>query len=141
MSDFRSRSGDFSSRSFDDTSNVASPALESVLRAAGCYVHPTDDLRPQVLEAAQRACRQRRTNHRHGTLLLLVFLLASAGIPSYFLRASRREKAFPSELVHRQAAELALKSGVGTNWALYEVFDQLREEQAAQFGTRASENR
>ena len=104
--------------------------LESIVHAAGGYVQPTDDLRPNTLEAAQYACRQRRTNLHFGGLGVFVLLLAATGFPG-FLLSSRLGPAFvQSSELHRRAAQSVVEGSVGTNWALYEVFSELRDEQA-----------
>ena len=104
--------------------------LESMVRAAGRYVEPTDDLRPNVLEAAHEACRQRHMSRRLGGLAILVLLLAATGF-SDFLRSSQLGPAFvQSSELHRRAAQSVVEGGVGTNWALYEAFSELRREQA-----------
>ena len=104
--------------------------LESIVRTAGGYVRPTDDLRPNTLEAVQDACLQRRTNFRFGGLAVFIVLLAATGFPG-FLFSSHLGPAFvQSSELHRRAAENALQSSVGSHWALYEVFSQLRREQA-----------
>jgi len=114
----------------DENRQPASAQLESIVRAAGGYIRPTDDLRPSTLEAARDACRQRRISRRFGGLAILVVLLAATGIPE-FLFSSQRGKAFVrSSELHRRAAQNAVERGVGTNWALYEVFSELRREQA-----------
>jgi hypothetical protein len=104
--------------------------LESIVHAAGGYVHPTDDLRPNTLEAAQDACRQRRTNLRFGGLGLFVLLLAATGFPGFLLSSPLGPAFVPSSELHRRAALSVAEGSVGTNWALYEVFSELRGEQA-----------
>ncbi len=104
--------------------------LESIVHAAGRYVQPTVDLRPNTLEAARNACRQRRTNIRFGGLAALVLLFAATGFPSFLLSPHLGSAFVQSSELHRRAANIAVKGGVGTNWALYEVFSELRREQA-----------
>lgn len=104
--------------------------LESLVRRAGSYVQPTENLRPKSLEAAREATRQQRNNRRLGGAILVVVLLGAIGFPS-FLRFSSLGPAFVrSDELHRRATQSALNSSVGTHWALYEVFCELRREQS-----------
>ena len=58
--------------------------LEAVIAAAGRYVHPSDDLRPRLIEAAQEHSRRRRGQRRlmaiAGALCGLLILATSAWI-------------------------------------------------------------
>lgn len=104
--------------------------LESMVRAAGGYVHPTDDLRPNTLEAVRSAGRQRRTSCRLGALAGLVLLLAASGFPDFLLSARLGPAFVQSSELHRRAVQYSVEKGIGTNWALYEVFSEMRREQA-----------
>jgi len=105
--------------------------LEATVRAASGYVQPTDDLRPNALEAARDACRQRRTNRRLGGLAALVLLAASTGLPDILFSSYPSLIAVQSSDLHRIAARSVAENGVEANWALYEAFSELRREHSA----------
>ncbi|NOY41094.1 MAG: hypothetical protein GXP26_04565 [Planctomycetes bacterium] len=105
--------------------------LESIVRSASGYLQPTDDLRPNALEAARDACRQRRTNRRLGGLAILVLLVAATGFPDFLLSSYPGVAAVQSSELHRRAARSVAENGTETNWALYEAFTELRREHSA----------
>ena len=109
---------------------LAIAELESLVLRAGSYVQPTDDLRPQVIEASREAVRQQRTNRRMGSLAVCAILLAMTGFPDFLLSSRLGTAVVHSTEVHQRAALSAVEPGIGTNWALYEVFKEIRQEQA-----------
>ena len=113
----------------DDHRTPELDRLESLVRAAGGYIEPSDNLRPSTLEAAREACRQQRTTRRLGGLALVVVVLAATGLP--WLRGSSGGGSFVgSDEMYRRASIASLDSSVGTHWALYEVFRDARLEKA-----------
>jgi len=122
--------------SFHDRGSFAD--IESMVRAAGHYVEPTDDLRPRTIEAARERCSQQRVNRWIGGLALAFALLLVSGVPD-FVRSSLDQASDNSPLLatshelHMRAAQRSLDSRVGPHWAFYEVFVELRHEQAQLF--------
>ncbi len=105
--------------------------LESMVRSACGYLQPTDDLRPNALEAARDACRQRRATRRLGGLAIIVLLVATTGIPDLLFSAYPEIVAVQSAELHRLAARSTVEKGTETNWALYEAFSELRRDRSA----------
>ena len=113
-------------------------ALEGVVRAAGTYVRPTEDLRPRTLEAARSEGKQRVRNRRFGSLALSLVLLAVTGLPGLLLTPRESPPDDPARLVreynlHQQASLRSLRAGLDPTWAIYEAFLQLRNSQAELF--------
>jgi len=115
--------------------------FEAIVRSASGYVQPTDDLRPCVLEAAQGACRQRRTNRRLGGLAVLVMLVACTGLPDLLFSTYPEIVAVQSSDLHRLAARSVAENGTEANWALYEAFRDLRHGHSAKLNRSAKPNR
>ena len=113
-------------------------ALEEVVRGAGSYVQPSDDLRPKTLEAA-RSDRSRRTRHRRlASIALSLVLLAVTGLPEAILSPGKTPSNHPAQRVrdfdlHKQASLGTLHEGFEPAWALLEAFMQLRSQQAELF--------
>lgn len=115
-------------------------SLEAIVRAAGGYVQPTDDLRPSTLEAAREACTKRRWNFRIGTLASAVILMAVFGLPGQALSTGAGQNKRVSQAIrgfdlHRQASLRIVHAGFDTSWAMYEAFADLRKKQADLFDT------
>ena len=105
--------------------------LESLVRSAGDYVRPSDDLRPRVLENA-RAVRKERQARRwigHMAACALVCGLLAAALQT------------PSTVATRESATAALgyrlfwntQRTIGTNdtsWSMVDSFTELRRRQA-----------
>ena len=112
--------------------------LESIVRAAGGYVQPTDDLRPITLEAAREACSRRRWNFRLGAVAVVVIVLAICDLPSRIVPSRAGQVDRPSLVIrgydlHRQASLRMAHSGFDSSWAVYEAFAELRKKQADLF--------
>ena len=121
MSEFKDNNG-VSKSSFND--------LEAAVRDAGRYIRPTDDLRPSALEAAREAYKQQRRNRHLGTAAILMFLFAATGFPGTMLSSHSGLAYTGSAHLQHRALQTAAEPGIGTNWALYEVFSEVRQEQA-----------
>lgn len=114
--------------------------VESMLRAAGDYVGPSDDLRPRVLDEVRR---QRSSNRqRHGVLFAGAAVLLAAGtigLQAASVGGSVAE-ATPSQRVAKQVNAAAASSqrkqtGVGAFcWSLVDAFISVRESQADALG-------
>lgn len=101
--------------------------LEALLRSAKDYVHPSDDLRPRVLEAArsQRDQRQMLGYLQHAAVVLVVLgALASA---LYGTAGSANLGSTSRDQVLTSAAE-------DGNWGLVDSFTELRRRQAVLLG-------
>lgn len=102
--------------------------LEALLRSARDYVHPSDDLRPRVLEAVRTRRRQRQlvSYLQHAAVVLVVLgALASAmyGTADFVKVASAsRERMLTS----------AAQDG---NWGLVDSLTELRHRQAVLLGS------
>lgn len=109
--------------------------VEALVRAAGAYVHATDDLRPRVLEAARLQCGERsaRRRIRHlATTLLLLAMLTLADQSNRDVRYSAR----PTVLAAASFDDLFAppmaavpRSGDG-DWRMIDAFTELRRQQA-----------
>jgi len=130
MSDFDYKCDDCRFESFD--------SLESIVRAAGNYVHPTDDLRPSTLEAARKASSRRRWNFRLGAVAVVVILLAICDLPGRVAASRAGQVERLSQVIrgydlHRQASLRVTRTGFDSSWATYEAFFELRKKQAELF--------
>ena len=104
--------------------------LEKVILRAGNYIAPSDDLRPRTLEVAREVnCRQ-RTNHRVCKAVAVLLFLFVSGVPQSLVAPTDSSLFVHSEELHQRAKELTASAGVEPQWALYEVFRSLRDEQA-----------
>jgi len=105
---------------------------EALIRSAGRYVWPSDDLRPRVLEAARERVGQRHTRYRLAVMMVAAALGVMTGVSvSNHLQASADSAAMPrgerlDELVEAHAAA----SGQTHDWALADIVDQWRKELA-----------
>ena len=104
--------------------------LEAIIRSAKDYVHPSDDLRPRVLEAARSQRDQRQMiGYLQHAAVALVFLGALASAlygtgDAVNLAATSRDQVLTS----------AAQDG---NWGLVDSFTELRRRQAVLLGTAA----
>ncbi|HUP82422.1 MAG TPA: hypothetical protein VM260_27965 [Pirellula sp.] len=124
---------------FDDAiSPEAMESLEATIRAAGKYVIPSDNLRPHTLEAAREYDSDRRGTYQFARFVLAIAVCGCISLPVLDRLASWREKiASPTSL---QIEEIALKRNVGIDWGLFEVFSELRQNQAKSFGQVTTNN-
>ena len=107
--------------------------VESLIRAAGNYVRPSDDLRPRVLETARSESRERQNQRRMWQLALVVALL---GVITTAERARwEAAAAAPGLLVEAAALVGGDKQGdsscVDSSWGLVDSFTELRRRHAA----------
>ncbi len=110
--------------------------IVALVRAARNYVHPSDDLRPRILEAAREYCSDRRAEQKLGSfaLAVLMLIMISSPVIKYAeLIQSTNVNRSARELQHR-AAELATDPEIGSHWALAEAFSQWRHLQASRLG-------
>lgn len=109
---------------------------EAMIRAAGRYLRPSDDLRPRTLEAARSIESERRTEQRLGGFLLVVITLAACFSPVVqVLGVMHARSVSPSAVeIHERAMRYAAQPEIGTHWGLAEAFTQMRRHRAAQLG-------
>jgi len=107
-------------------SQFAFEQVESLVFSASGYLQPTEDFRPQALEAARDASQRRRTNRRLGGLAIFTLLIAGTGFPEYLSSSYPGIVAVQSSELHRRAALSVIENGTEANWALYEAFSELR---------------
>ena len=109
-------------------------AIEALVRSAGNYIQPTDDLRPATLEAAREQRSQQKAQHRLGGWAIAVVLLALLGFPARLMHSSALGTGNPSfattDEVQRRALSLSADMNVEPGWALMEVFIELRHDRA-----------
>lgn len=114
------------------TPRPAGDPLESLIAAAGGYVHPSDDLRPRVLEAARERSRRRRGQRRllaiAGGISGVLILMTSAWLGFGSVGPSLTPVAATD--LHHQALVVATRTGVDPAWGLYEAVVELRHDQA-----------
>lgn len=105
--------------------------LEALLRSARDYVHPSDDLRPRVLEAArsQRGERLALSYLQHAAIAL-VFL----GVLGLALQGTG--KTGEPGMFATAAADQLLSAAAGDrDWGLVDSFTELRRRQAVLLGS------
>lgn len=107
--------------------------IESVIRAAGQYVRPSEDLRPRTLEAAREHCNDRRAERKLGGFAIAVLLLVTVSPPAIqFVDVLRSTPSAPTAAeMHHRALDYGAQPNVGMHWGLAEAFTQLRRVQAA----------
>ncbi|MDX1930066.1 MAG: hypothetical protein SFV81_26300 [Pirellulaceae bacterium] len=117
-------------RSNDDDSVLV--PVELLIRAAGNYVVPSDNLRPRTLEAARESVADRAGFFRLARLFLVLLFCSAVSIPALDRLAAWHDKSVsPSGAeIQNQANEFATEKGVGPHWGLYEAFKRLRNHQA-----------
>jgi hypothetical protein len=108
--------------------------IEALIRSAGNYVRPGDDLRPRTLEAARHARGKRRWNKQVAAVAAAVVLLAVCNIPGRFAPpdvASRTSEATVArEFELRQQTAKSAGLSFNPSWAWFEAFWELRHQQA-----------
>lgn len=117
-------------RSNDDDSVLV--PVELLIRAAGNYVVPSDNLRPRTLEAAREKAADRAGFFRLARLFLVLLFCSAASVPALDRLAAWHDKSVsPSgSEMQNQANQIATEKGVGPHWGLYEAFNRLRNHQA-----------
>lgn len=118
------------SRSNDDDSVLV--PIELLIRAAGSYVVPSDNLRPRTLEAARESAADRIGFYKLARLFLVLLFCSALSVPALDrLTAWHGKSVSPSvSEIQDQAARIATEKGVGPHWGLYEAFNRLRNQQA-----------
>ena len=108
--------------------------IEAMVRAAGGYVRPSDDLRPSTLEAARRSCKSRRWSYRLCGAAAMVAMLAAFNVPGRFASPMTETAFGPETVTHeyevRHQAAKGMGFGFNPAWAWYEAFLELRNKQS-----------
>jgi hypothetical protein len=120
----------------DDEHSCSFDSIELLIRAAGNYVQPSEDLRPRTLEAARDHCDDRRAEQKLGAFAIAVLLLVSFSSPALrYADVLRSASAGPSATeMHSRALAYETQPDVGSNWGLTEAFTELRRTQATRLG-------
>ena len=107
----------------DDRSDV-----ESLIRAAGSYVRPSEELRPRVLEATRAESGEQRARRRIWHVAIAIGLLGTI-----FAVAGNRTAVSPafSHGMLQVGPEVRTADGGGAGWSIVEAFTDLRRRQAA----------
>lgn len=116
--------------------DAQSEPVVAAIHAARNYVQPSDDLRPQTLEAARRACGDMRAEKKLGGFALALLLIALVSSPAVRLVNVVRSNKAPttSSEIQQRALLFSEQPNVGSHWGMAEAFSQLRRVQAAQLG-------
>lgn len=109
------------------------PDLEAMVRAAGGYVRPSDNLRPRTLEAA----REHRAVVRRRRRLASIGLAAATLWWAATMRPAGESETKAPPLaaadvwqLGESAQQQAAQAGAGPAWALADVFGALRVRQS-----------
>ena len=105
--------------------------IESLILAAGDFVRPSDDLRPQVLEVARTERQERRMQRNLARMAAVVFLMITV-ISAYRQPANAAGGQLFSPKM--EAVSLEAETSARPNdpsWETVESFTDLRRRQAA----------
>ena len=107
----------------DDWSDV-----ELLIRAAGSYVRPSEELRPRVLEAARVELGERKAQRRIWQVAIAIGLLGTM-----FAVAGDRMPVTPtfSHGMLQVSPEARQADGGAAGWSIVEAYTDLRRRQAA----------
>ncbi len=117
-------------RSSDDDSVLV--PVELLIRAAGNYVVPSENLRPRTLEAAREKAADRVGFFRLAKLFLILLFCSAVSIPALERLTAWHDRSVSPSVseMQDQASRIATEKGVGPHWGLYEAFKRLRNRQA-----------
>lgn len=108
--------------------------IEALVRSAGNYVRPSEDLRPRTLEAARRMRGIRRWNKQISALAAAVVMLAVCNIPGRFVPTDVASKTSEATVMRefelRQQSAKSAGLTFNPSWAWFEAFWELRNQQA-----------
>ena len=109
--------------------------VEAMIRAAGNYVRPSDDLRPSTLEAARHVRGKRRWKRHLSAAAAAVVFLAICNVPGRFVATDVAEKTASATVTRefelRQQAAKSAGLTFNPSWAWFEAFWELRHQQAS----------
>jgi hypothetical protein len=102
--------------------------LEELIRDAGSVLAPGADLRPRIMEAAERhgLWKQQRLRLAGwlGGILLATYIAAPSG--AWLEKTNTTRQPAPSRDVYQLATKLAAEAGCHPSWALVEAFQRCR---------------
>ena len=107
--------------------------LEAVIRRAGRWVQPSDDLRPKVLEAARERTVRTRARRRLLATAAAILVAVGASLSGHWLVANSGVKPWgylAAVEIQRSAVQRSLAIRVDPIWALIDVFREQRHDQA-----------
>lgn len=100
--------------------------MEALVRAAGGYVRPSEELRPRVLETARAEAGEHQAQRRIWQVALAIALLGLLSSAA----TTRWDVASPLPgVLHVQT--VGQQAGVDSGWSMVESFTDLRRRQAA----------
>ena len=107
-------------------------AVEMLVRAAGAYVRPSEELRPRVLEAARAESIQRSVRRRilQATLALGLLLGVASGMGGGELAAFSAGTLRRAEAKSADSGAYSSAEGSVVGWGMVESFTELRRRQA-----------
>lgn len=120
----------------NDPSPESLERVEALIRAAGNYVVPSDDLRPSVLEAAKSMERERVHDRRLLQIAAVMFAVSVFGfvMTERLIDWHSRVASRLTVDVEKLEADRARVSHGSMAWSLFETVSQLREIQAERLG-------
>jgi len=113
--------------------------VEAMIRAAGQYVHASENLRPRVLEEARFHCNERTAQRCIRRLAMFALMLAfftaanPLGRSDQSLRPSALLAAAGFNELLMPVAAPSTRSGDG-DWRMIDAFTELRRQQALVLG-------
>lgn len=118
----------------EEPSDIA--AIESMIASASEFVVPTEDLRPQTLDAAREQAHDANTQRQLGAFFVCAVLLVSTCLPvvGYLGDVQSQLRAPTASQLQEMALEHSSRKAVGPDWGLIEAFTQWRRSQAEYLG-------
>ena len=101
--------------------------MEALVREAGGYVRPSEELRPRVLETARAEAGEHQAQRRIWQAALAIALLGLLSSAA----STRWDIASPLPGVLLQAPAERQQAGGDAGWSMVESFTDLRRRQAA----------
>ena len=109
--------------------------LEAVIRRAGRWVQPSEDLRPKVLEAARERTVRTRARRRLFATAAAILVAVGASLSGHWLVANSGRQPWgylAAVEVQRSAVQRSLAIRVDPIWTLIDIFREQRHHQAMQ---------
>jgi ferric-dicitrate binding protein FerR (iron transport regulator) len=103
--------------------------VESLIRSAGNYVRPSEELRPRVLEAARSDSGERKARRHLWLLAIAVGLLGTL----VAVVSSRSPASFSHGMLSATATSTDVRPAEGgaAGWSIVDAYTELRRRQAA----------
>lgn len=113
--------------------------IEALVRGAGQYVTPSEQLRPRVLEAAREQLHDRLAHRRMMQCAVVILLCGalSTTLADQFDTWRHQLHSITASEIEQQALEISSGSIEGTHWGLFEAFNQLRQSRAIRLQGKA----